>query len=938
MEELKSLIAGRGHTKAALTRFKHFYDTFGSDTEVDVLEKRLQMNAPLYDKFDQIQIQIEALVSGTDQEATHAADRDTFELIYFEIMTTVEKHISRIRMPQGHQSFARGLASPGVSSMPLITDTQELPRLPTINLPNFDGNYSQWLKFRETFESLIVGNARLTDIQRFHYLNSALKGPAARVVQTLGVSNANYSEAWTALKERYEDPKALIHHHATSFLRMPSIQKQSGSELREFIDNARNHIRALGVLGESVDSWDTLIILILSEKLDSVTFKEWEEYLKSLSAVTFSDFTKFLERQAKLLERTASKSLGTVKKSSPKQGDNSKPFNKFQSPVASHVTSTQIQCVLCKGEHMLQYCSQLKAMSHADMHETVKKLGCCFNCLLLGHSIKACTRGNCRRCGKKHHTLLHIENVVANNANSKQPSISAVARDIPSESCMSNTASLSSNYTVLSTAVVLLEDSQGNVHECRALLDVGSQAHFITESFCKDFGITHTPVNANVIGLGRSGNSIHSRARVTMKSRCNSFRADLSCFVIKDITDDMPNVPLDRMSIPIPAGITLADPHFAKPGRVDLLIGAALFWQLLCVGQHRIGSGDLVWHKTRLGWILGGQLSGNLESKTKDSTVCHAVSNEGLQHAISQFWEIENHSSTHQHISKDDCERHFSDTTTRDAHGRYVVSIPFNDRIVELGESKSQAESRLLSIERKLTRNPTLRLQYQQFMQEYEALGHMTRLDDLSVGIEQNYYLPHHAVCRDTSTTTKLRVVFDGSAKTSSGVSLNDAQLVGPTVQSDLFSILLRFRKHKFVLSADVEKMYRQVLIRSEDRRYQRILWRSDTNSSIGTYELNTITYGTASAPFLATRVLREIGQEQSTHFPVASRVIIEDFYVDDLLTGCETLDQVQKLKRELIQILDQAGFPLRKWASNDSRALGASDSQGTLEIKASDE
>ncbi|XP_076679540.1 uncharacterized protein LOC143374874 [Andrena cerasifolii] len=408
---------------------------------------------------------------------------------------------------------------------------------------------------------------------------------------------------------------------------------------------------------------------------------------------------------------------------------------------------------------MLQYCSQLKAMSHADRHETVKQLRCCFNCLLLGHSIKACARGNCQKCGKKHHTLLHIENVVPNSADSAQPSTSAVARDAPSERCVSNTASLSSNYTVSSMAVVLLEDSQGNVHECRALLDIGSQAHFITESFCKDFGITHTTVNANVIGLGRWGNSIHSRARVTLKSRCNSFRADLSCFVIKDITDDMPNVPLDRMSIPIPAGITLADPHFAKLGRVDLLISAALFWQLLCVGQHRIASGDLVWHKTRLGWILGGQLSGNLGNKTKDSNVCHAVSNEGLQHAISQFWEIKNHNSTHQHITKvDDCERHFSDTTTRDAQGRYVVSIPFNDKVTELDQVQ------------KLKRELIQILDQAGF-----SLRNWASNDSCALGASSDEL--HYAVRRDLSARISKRVILSEIAQI-----FDPLGLIGPVV------------------------------------------------------------------------------------------------------------------------------------------------------------
>lgn len=81
---------------------------------------------------------------------------------------------------------------------------------------------------------------------------------------------------------------------------------------------------------------------------------------------------------------------------------------------------------------------------------------------------------------------------------------------------------------------------------------------------------------------------------------------------------------------------------------------------------------------------------------------------------------------------------------------------------------------------------------------------------------ESSYYLSHFGVVKESSITTKLRVVFDGSCKTTNGTSLNDLQLTGPTIQQELFDILLRFRTYRYVLSADIEKMYRQVLIAEE--------------------------------------------------------------------------------------------------------------------------
>ncbi|XP_076246272.1 uncharacterized protein LOC143186478 [Calliopsis andreniformis] len=138
-----------------------------------------------------------------------------------------------------------------------------------------------------------------------------------------------------------------------------------------------------------------------------------------------------------------------------------------------------------------------------------------------------------------------------------------------------------------------------------------------------------------------------------------------------------------------------------------------------------------------------------------------------------------------------------------------------------------------------------------------------------TVLLQLMYFLLYHAVFK--RTTTKLGVVFDGSAKTTSGLSINDTQMVGSAVPDDLFSIIVRLRKHRYVLSRDIEKMYRQVRVDREDRRFQRILWRPNPLELIQVFELNMVTYGTASTLFLAIRVLRHLGNLFSKKFLTAS-------------------------------------------------------------------
>ncbi|XP_052755148.1 uncharacterized protein LOC128201625 [Galleria mellonella] len=178
-----------------------------------------------------------------------------------------------------------------------------------------------------------------------------------------------------------------------------------------------------------------------------------------------------------------------------------------------------------------------------------------------------------------------------------------------------------------------------------------------------------------------------------------------------------------------------------------------------------------------------------------------------------------------------------------------------------------------------------------------------------------HYFLPHHGVYREHSSTTKLRVVFDASAATSSGVSLNDIQQVGPPLQRDLVDILLRFRQHRYTACADVEKMYRQCLLNELQRDLQLIVWRDNPSEPLGIYRLNTVTYGTASAPFLSVRCLKQLALECKDS--AVQQIILNDFYVDDMITGSDDKQELLVLCKKVTDVLSSGGFHLRKWIFN---------------------
>ena len=219
---------------------------------------------------------------------------------------------------------------------------------------------------------------------------------------------------------------------------------------------------------------------------------------------------------------------------------------------------------------------------------------------------------------------------------------------------------------------------------------------------------------------------------------------------------------------------------------------------------------------------------------------------------------------------------------------------------MHLGESLTHAESRFKSLERLLDGNPDLRKRYSDFINEFISLDHMEGIPQEEINKPSNevYYLPHHCVFKEDSTTTKLRVVFDGSAKTSNGVSLNESLMVGPVVQNDLFTILNRFRFKVVALSADIAKMYRQVELDSPDKDFHRLLWRNSKNEEIQHLRIKRVTYGIASSAFHSTRCLKEVASQ--TQFESVANALNNCFYVDEFLGGADSIEDERNLVKEL--------------------------------------
>ncbi|XP_076299583.1 uncharacterized protein LOC143218334 [Lasioglossum baleicum] len=426
---------------------------------------------------------------------------------------------------------------------------------------------------------------------------------------------------------------------------------------------------------------------------------------------------------------------------------------------------------------------------------------------------------------------------------------------------------VNNSEVLLGTAQITIYDNNNKRHTCRVLVDGGSQSNYMTESLANLLQLKKERVNISSSGLSNLVTCAKYCVNAKIQSNINNFSSNLKFIALPTITGTLPTRAINHKELKIPRNVCLADPEFYKPGSIDIL----------------------------------------------------------LDNQIAKFWEVE---ELPKRIFLSDeeatCEEHYKQNTRRDQSGRYIVRLPFNEKRSLLGDSHKLALKRFYTLENKLIKNTVLYEQYKDFLAEYESLNHMSEVsaDDHNSG----FYLPHHAVIKASSATTKVRVVFDASAKSSSGVSLNDTLLVGPTIQNTLFTTLIKFRTHICVLTADIEKMFRQVKVHEEDSYYQKILWRQSVEHPLKTYKLNTVTYGTACAPFLAIRCLKQLAEDDAKGFPLAARAFDQDFYVDDLLTGASDFNSALKLRNELIELAKLGGFNLRQWVSNDKNLVNDLD------------
>ncbi|XP_038106731.1 uncharacterized protein LOC119766322 [Culex quinquefasciatus] len=920
----RTLLRKRSNILGSANLIQDFLTNFRDDqvTQIPLRNQRLD---DLWERFEDVQDEIEVIEGAEDD---YSQQRQQFHDQYFVLKAALADKIPEpavvVPAPAPLAHHAAG--------------NQISVKLPEIKLPDFFGEYEEWTEFRDIFKSLIHANMQLTAIQKLHYLRSSCKGHASRHIAGLELNADNYEIAWNILWDRYENKTYLVKQHLSAMFRIPSLRKESAANLSDLADEFNRHVGILDKLESADAHWNSLLVERLSSLLDEKSRMEWESECKDKVAPTYQELLDFIHKRSRLLR--------LCKPNLESSSSQSKPTKAKQS--SSHVASEHVlKCVQCKQAHQLIECEAFLQLSPKQRLELAKKKRLCINCLKGGHMAKECKRGNCRTCAKKHHTLLHLPplkpaaaeddpatsqscTAVCSPPVATQATISrAVSLALPSVQSRTSSQTLASfsnsvvspspvltdrigseplqiapqvappfsaqaskpaDTTVfLATAVIRVLDVHGRYQQARALLDSGSQSNFVSESLCQKLGLKRRRINLPICGIGQATVNVHYSVQLAFASRFAKYERELTCLVLPKLTVCLPS----------------------RHG-VDLIIGAELFFDLLESNQILLADDLPLLQKTQLGYVISGKCS----SLSTAPLVCHLATEEDLNAKLERLWEVENFDvgkvlTPEQQLVED----HFKRTVSRSNDGRYMVRLPLREELVSLiPNSYATAERRFLAMEKRLSADEHLKEEYQRFMDDYERLGHKEKCSRVA---GPQFFLPHHAIQRPGSSTTKTRVVFDGSAKGSGRFSLNSILHTGPTVQPPLLSTILNFRLPKFAFTADAEKMFRQVWVHPEDRKWQQIIWRKNPTETLQIYQLKMVTYGLASSPFHAARVLNQLAEDEGHRYPIGAQIVGKRFYVDDVLAGADTLEDADEACHQVRELFQLAGFSLRKWSAS---------------------
>ena len=708
----------------------------------------------------------------------------------------------------------------------------------------FDGNPVKYRRLIKQFESYVLRGVHHAS-NKLELLISSCSGQTREDIEDCIMADSSeigYLEARRILETNYGQSHVVVDAYVRAITEGPFIRSGDSEGLAKLASSMRNCLIACsGLPSAGLDTQHTVgsVFKRLPKGLQEKFMSEVSNELENNKLITFKDLTGFVERHASM-ERSF---LGQLSLS---KGDRKHDHDRRQEPLRKKKvfttfsktrTETPAQqtpsCPECKKNHGIWRCPVFQKLSVQDRWKSVKLNRLCFNCLERHISRNCKSDGKCRKCGRRHHTMLHSDNESGTSIGSGSSSDSAEMVELQHGTCTSGkiTGIVGCKVWLKVIPVTVWGVTQRRCVTTYDFLDEGSDVTLCTQRLADQLNLKGTKICFSLATI--SGTEQRSGIKVDLNLRgVNDQQHILS---LQDVVA-VPALPDLRESVPDHADIERYSDLLQNAAMtclqnksVELLIGAdvqAAHRQL----EYRIGpNGGPNAVRTALGWTLVGP-EAELDQSKRLRVNFVRLESHLLHEQLQRMYDTDfvTRTSTEEPYSSEDrrAVKLMEDTVER-VNGHYQIGLPWKSDNLTLPNNRAVAVKRLNHLKHRFVKDLEFFDQYRERMTEYLDLGYARKIpsEALAPG-PRSWYIPHHA------TRGKFRIVFDCGA-TYRGTSLNNNLLPGPDQTSRLVGVLLRFRSGPVAVMADVKGMFHQVKVCPEDSDSLRFLWWPDKDLSV---------------------------------------------------------------------------------------------------------
>uniref|UniRef100_A0AC34GU52 Integrase catalytic domain-containing protein n=1 Tax=Panagrolaimus sp. ES5 TaxID=591445 RepID=A0AC34GU52_9BILA len=731
--------------------------------------------------------------------------------------------------------------------------------IPPLGIPKYNGEYLKWNAFWQIFD-VSIHQKNYPKVSKLIALRSLLEGRALEEVDSFTVSAENYDTVVKTLKERFGNPQFLIREFDKKLNALPTAHPNARS-IRFTVVAVTNICRKMRNFGMNVDSYslkNQIINKMPEKERNKLQLMLFNEPLTSMDRVL--EKMKEMEIKAELFSPSVSQTTFPPSKSIDK-----KPWNSFSQPQS---------CLLCGGGHRPSQC-----MMYATPNDKVKQLQnkkYCSKCMAKDHMGNDCSRKNlsCFNCNGPHLAFLCLKSIARNNTKA----MLSVNRN---------------QSTLLTKRVDITNPDRGLSVPATLFFDSGAQRSYVTNKLVKSLDLP--AVNQERLSVQGFGGKklVYTSDLIKIRIQTVDGFKDIFANSTKKISDHLPVVQKDDV-----------DRYSESKEVPDILIGMDYFYQFI---SH---SKELEPGLFAVDSIVGEMYAGTIPTarcKTVSSLIIDSKMN-NVPDQCETFWKLETMGIVDSSKMEEDdklVQQNF-ESSVQFKDSRYYVSWPFKANVDRLQSNAGVAIARLRSSAKKIAEDPEFAQQAQSMIADQKKRGTIELAPKLPQG-KVVHYLPHHPVFTPEKTTTKVRMVFDGSAKPSTDeLCLNDCLFRGPIDMPEIPGLLCRLRKAKILVTGDIEKAFHQVYLNEVDRDAVRFFWLKDFSKPVEPD--NLVAYRFVGIPF-GKRIQKLLD-------------LLENIFVDNIFLLEDDSEEAVKMFNLVRDCFLEASMNVREWLSNDSTTL----------------